>query len=76
MIVGFHKGTSEADVQGVVRELETQGLRTARSSEPRRPILAVVDSVPGEVAERLSDHPLISEVVEPRGTWRRVDRSE
>lgn len=75
MIVAFHKGTTESDVQGVVRELETQGLRTARSSEPRRPILAVVDSVPGDVAARLSDNPLIADVVKPRGTWRRVDRA-
>ena len=75
MIVAFHKGTSEADVQSVVRDLETQGLRTARSSEPIRPIIAVVDTVPQEVAGRLAENPLVAGVVEPRGSWRRVDRA-
>ena len=75
MIVAFHRGTAEADVQTVVRTLETRGLRTARSSEPRRPILAVVDSVPADVADTLEAHALVERVERPRGTWRRVDRA-
>ncbi|MEM9803187.1 MAG: 3-deoxy-7-phosphoheptulonate synthase, partial [Planctomycetota bacterium] len=75
MIVAFEKGTSEADVQGVVRDLETRGLRTARSSEPRRPIVAIVDSVPEEVTGQLTANPIVADVVRPRGSWRRVDRA-
>ncbi len=74
MIITFHKGTAEADVQGVIHDLESAGLRTARSSELRRPIVAVVDDVPAGVASRLAARAGVDELVEPRGSWRRVDR--
>ena len=57
MIVTFKKDTPEAELQRVVHELETAGIRTARSPESRRPILAAVDSVPCEARARLAASP-------------------
>lgn len=75
MIVTFKKDTPEAELQRVVHELETAGIRTARSPESRRPILAAVDSVPGEARARLAASPHVDSITKPRGSWRRVDRA-
>ncbi|MEC8512567.1 MAG: 3-deoxy-7-phosphoheptulonate synthase [Planctomycetota bacterium] len=75
MIFTFKKDTSEAELQRIVSELEAAGIRTARSPESRRPILAAVDPVPDETRARLEALPHVDSVTKPRGSWRRVDRA-
>lgn len=75
MIFTFKKDTSEAELQRIVSELEAAGIRTARSPESRRPILAAVDPVPDEARARLEALPHVDSVTKPRGSWRRVDRA-
>lgn len=75
MIVAFKKGTPETELARVVRDLETSGVRTARSPESKRPILAAVDSVPRAARAALEAHSAIEKITEPRGSWRRVDRA-
>lgn len=75
MIVAFKKGTPETELARVVRDLETSGIRTARSPESRRPILAAVDPVPEAARAALAVNPAIEGVSEPRGPWRRVARA-
>lgn len=75
MIVTFKKDTPETELQRVVRELETAGIRTARSPESRRPILAAVDTVPEDARMTLEALPHVESITKPRGSWRRVDRA-
>lgn len=75
VILTFQRGTSEADLQRVTERLESEGVRTARSGEPSRPILAALDAVPKALAAELEGAIGVDEIVRPRGSWRRVDRA-
>ena len=75
MILRLRPSTSRERVSALVARLEGEGLRTFRSPEAARPILAVVDAVPPRLAEELSDDPDVEECVRPPGEWRLVDRA-
>jgi len=75
MILRMRRGTPDANVHALRAELEADGLRTFLSPDSSRPIVAVVDKVPGPVAERLKLNEEIEETVAPNGDWRLVDRA-
>lgn len=75
MILAFARDTPEAELQRVTLELESAGVRVARSPETRRPILAALDPVPATLRAAVASHGRVEGVVEPRSSWRRVDRA-
>lgn len=75
MILRLWPGTPEAQVGALQTMLEADGVRTSRSPELNRPIIAILDSVSQELAGRLEDLPEVESIVRPVGDWRRVDRS-
>jgi 3-deoxy-7-phosphoheptulonate synthase len=74
MIVRFHAGTNEADVQELRERLEGEGLRWVRSSEEERPIAAVVGKLSASARSQLERHRSIEERIEPRGELLLVQR--
>lgn len=75
MILRFKRSATAADLARIENALEAAGVRSARSPEPERRILAAVDSVPEDVREALAADPAVDEAVACRGAWRRVDRA-
>ncbi|HIG12137.1 MAG TPA: 3-deoxy-7-phosphoheptulonate synthase [Planctomycetes bacterium] len=75
MILRLWPGTMEDRVSAIVELMEKSGLRTSRSPEPARPIIAVLDACPEELAERLRAMAEVESIEHPLGAWRRVDRS-
>ena len=74
MILRLRPGTPEARVSALVEHLEAAGVRTSRSPERGRPIVATVDKVPSELRASVVAWPEVEAVVDPVGEWRRVDR--
>jgi len=75
MILRLVPGTSPSSVQALCTRLELEGVRTALSSTPTRPILALLDDVPKALASELASDPVVEEVILPAGEWRLVDRA-
>jgi len=75
MILRLERSATAADLARIEQVLEAAGVRSARSPEPERRILAAVDGVPDEVADALAADPAVHEAVRCRGAWRRVDRA-
>jgi 3-deoxy-7-phosphoheptulonate synthase len=75
VILRFAKGTAEERVQELVRNLERSGIRTARSSESARPIVALVGKIDRAKREELARERDVEELVEPRGEWLLVQRA-
>ncbi len=75
MILRLRPGLAEERVQELRERLEAEGLRTARSPETARPVIAVLDRVPAALAAELEREPAVEEVVESPGVWRRVHRA-
>lgn len=75
MIIRLWPGTPEARVNEISAMLEVEGVRTSRSPELNRPILAILDKVPAELAERIKAMPELESIEHPVGDWRRVDKS-
>ncbi|HEX9792988.1 MAG TPA: 3-deoxy-7-phosphoheptulonate synthase [Planctomycetota bacterium] len=75
MILRLRLGTPDEEVQALRDLCESQGLRTVLSSEPSRPIFAVVDKPPASLAAELARDSCVEEVVTPKGEWRLVHRA-
>ena len=75
MILRMRPGTPAERVHTLRARLEGEGLRTALSSEPARPIVAVLDKLPQALLAELERAEEVEAVVRPAGSWRRVDRS-
>ena len=75
MILHLERSTSSEGVQVLRERIEREGLRTYLSSEPARPIVAVVDPIPDTLLAELRALPEVSAVVKPEGDWRLVDRA-
>ncbi len=76
MILRCRRGTPEEAVTDIERLLQENGVRTVRSPEARRPILAVLDKLPGGLAEELAASPHIEERAAPaKGAFRQVSRA-
>ena len=67
MIVRLRIGTSHELVSSLRHRIESEGLRTALSSEVARPILAIVDSASDTLVQELMARPEVEEVIRPRG---------
>ena len=74
MILRLAPGTPEDAVHEIVERLAREGLRSQRSPEEARPILAVLADVPGPLADELAAHERVEEVLRPEGAWRLVQR--
>ncbi len=75
MILHLVQGTPQESVHALRSMLEAEGLRTFLSPESSRPIVAIVDKVPAALAAALAERPEVSEIHQPAGDWRLVDRS-
>jgi 3-deoxy-7-phosphoheptulonate synthase len=75
MILRFRHGTPEADVQELAGRVAREGLRTVRSPEPARPILAIVGKVAEGLADELAAHPRIEDLVRTEGACLQVQRA-
>jgi 3-deoxy-7-phosphoheptulonate synthase len=75
MILRLWPGTPETRVAAITAMLETSGVRTSRSPEMNRPIIATLDKVDSELAGRIDALDEVESVVHPVGEWRRVDSS-
>jgi len=75
VILRLRQATPPDRVQALRERLERAGLRTVLSSEPSRPIVAVVDKVDADLARELAADDAVEEIVEPRGDWRQVHRA-
>ncbi len=76
MILQFKSGTSEEILLKVEQKLATEGIRSVRSSETHRPILAAVDSVSPTLLQEIFDTTdELERIVTPEGPWKQVDRS-
>ncbi|RMH02651.1 MAG: 3-deoxy-7-phosphoheptulonate synthase [Planctomycetota bacterium] len=75
MILRFRLDATEEQVEELVQRLEGAGCRTRRSPEPGRAIVALLDRPPAALAAELARHPLVEEVVAPKGDLRLVHRS-
>jgi 3-deoxy-7-phosphoheptulonate synthase len=74
VILRMRRGTSAPVVQGIRGRIEAQGLRVYQSTEPKRPILAIVDKVPATFGKELSGLADVEEVSQPREAWRLIAR--
>jgi len=75
VILRLEVGTPPERVQALRARIEGEGLRTFLSPESARPIVAVVDALPGSLASELAAHQDVAEVVRPHGGWTLVDRA-
>lgn len=75
MILSLEQSADAQDLGRVEELIRSAGLRSARSPEPSRPILAVVDPAGDDVLEALRADPAVQSVLPCRGAWRRVDRA-
>ena len=75
MILRFRLGATAEQVQAVCQRVQAAGARTIRSTDPARPIVAVVDRLGPELSEALRQDPHIEEVVQPKGDVRLAHRS-
>ncbi len=75
MILRFPLGTTAEQVQERCQRIQAAGARTIRSTEPARPIVAVVDKLPAELDRALREDPGIEEVVTPKGELRLAHRA-
>ena len=74
MILRLRPGTPEERVSALMEHLEAEGVRTSRSPERGRPIVAMVDKVGPELRASVVAWMEVEAVVDPVGEWRRVDR--
>ncbi len=74
MILRMKKGTSAPVVQGIRGRIEGHGLRVYQSTEPKRPILAIVDKVPETFRKELCGLAEVEEVSQPKEAWRLIAR--
>jgi 3-deoxy-7-phosphoheptulonate synthase len=75
MILRFKRGTPEAEILEVEGLIAKAGARSIRSSETTRPILAVVDKIPGDLQQKIAERPSLEERVDPPGAWYQAHRS-
>ncbi len=75
MILRFRPDASAEQVQELCRRVQASGARTIRSADPARPIVAVVDRIPPELAAALAQDRAVEEVVEPKGDLRLAHRA-
>jgi 3-deoxy-7-phosphoheptulonate synthase len=75
MILRFKQGTSSEQVQEVRERLEHEGIRTLLSTEPARPIVAIIDKYPASIGDELAAHPQIEDMVPCRGDRRMTERA-
>ncbi|HIG86701.1 MAG TPA: 3-deoxy-7-phosphoheptulonate synthase [Planctomycetes bacterium] len=75
MILRLWPGTSEARAAAISEMLEVEGVRTSRSPELNRPIIATLDKVDASLVRRIEELAELESIVHPEGEWRRVDRS-
>jgi 3-deoxy-7-phosphoheptulonate synthase len=75
MILRFIQGTNSEQVQKVRERLEHEGIRTLLSTEPSRPIVAIIDKYSAGIGEELAAHPQIEDMVPCRGDRRMTERA-
>lgn len=75
MILRFHKSASPDVVQDLIERCESAGVRTARSAEASRPIVALLDKVPAALEKELAAHEAVAAIVKPKGDLRMAHRA-
>ena len=70
MILRLRAGTTEEAVRRTTERLAAEGLRVHRSSEPSRPILALVDGAPADLLDALGRQPEVEGWTRPGGPER------
>lgn len=75
MIIDLRPAATAADLARIEGQLAAAGVRSARSPEQSRHILAAIDGIPDGLARALEGDAAVSRLVPCRGSWRRVDRA-
>ena len=75
MILKLRGDSTEAQLARLTSELAQAGLKVMRSSERRRPILAIAGTLEGELRERVLALNFVEEAHAKRGEWLRADRA-
>ncbi len=75
MILRCHRSAPADAVQALIERCERAGIRTARSPESARPIIALLDKVPAALEKELQAHPAVEEIVKPKGDLRLAHRA-
>ncbi len=75
MILRFRKSAPADLVQAAIERCERAGVRTARSPEPARPIVALLDKVPAALEKELAALDGVAEIVKPKGDLRMAHRA-
>jgi len=75
MFIHFQKSCSDEHVLSIEQALSSKGVRTVRSPETERPILAVIDALKGDAKAAIEADPHVERLIPARGAWRQVDAS-
>jgi 3-deoxy-7-phosphoheptulonate synthase len=75
MILRFRRSAAAGVVQAAIERCERAGVRTARSPESARPILALLDKAPAALAQELAALEGVEELVQPKGDLRMAHRA-